>query len=94
MISRPTTEGNWDSLIQANLPTSWPISLHISGGRDKNETELLRALFSGMIFYGVVFVVVSVECEFDVFLLKFTSLGDASGRRSRAGSSLLQLTTP
>jgi hypothetical protein len=76
------------------LPTSCPTSPHISGGRDKNETELTRALFSGMVFYGVVLVVVSIERELDVFLLKFIPLGDASGQRPRADSSLLQLKTP
>jgi hypothetical protein len=48
------------------LPTSCPTSLHISGGRDKNDTELVRALFCAMIFYGVVFVVVAVEREWMV----------------------------
>lgn len=76
------------------LPTSCPTSLHISGGRDKNETELVRALSSGMVFYGVVFVVGSVERELDIFMLKFIPLGDASGHRARANSSLLQLKTP
>lgn len=62
------------------LLTSCPTSLHISGGRDKNETELIRALFSGMIFYGVVFVVVSVERELDVFPFEVHN----TGRRVRS----------
>jgi hypothetical protein len=89
MISRPTIEGNLDSDTMQMFAYLLPYKAPYLGweGQERDRT-ITSSVFWHDFFYGVVFVVVSVGREW-MLPLKFTLLGDASGRCARAGSSLM-----